>query len=163
MRLILVTAEYHHEWTLAVFILAYCGLRWSELAALKVQAVDLMRRRVTVELAVTEVNGSRLVWGTPKSHEARAVPIPRFLVEELASHMAGKAPDELVFTAPLGGVMRNRNARRDWFDAAAASIGQAGLTPHEMRHSAASLAISAGANVKAVQANARACVRCRDA
>jgi integrase len=30
-------------------------------------------------------------------------------------------------------------------------IGQDGLTPHEMRHTAASLAISAGANVKAVQ------------
>ena len=30
-------------------------------------------------------------------------------------------------------------------------IGQVGLTPHEMRHTAASLAISAGANVKAVQ------------
>lgn len=30
-------------------------------------------------------------------------------------------------------------------------IGQEGLTPHEMRHTAASLAISAGANVKAVQ------------
>jgi integrase len=30
-------------------------------------------------------------------------------------------------------------------------IGQDGLTPHELRHTAASLAISAGANVKAVQ------------
>jgi len=30
-------------------------------------------------------------------------------------------------------------------------IGQDGLTPHEMRHTATSLAISAGANVKAVQ------------
>ena len=34
---------------------------------------------------------------------------------------------------------------------AAEMIGQDGLTPHEMRHTAASLAISAGANVKAVQ------------
>ncbi len=30
-------------------------------------------------------------------------------------------------------------------------IGHDGLTPHELRHTAASLAISAGANVKAVQ------------
>jgi integrase len=37
------------------------------------------------------------------------------------------------------------------FDEAAEMIGQDGLTPHEMQHTAASLAISAGANVKAVQ------------
>ncbi len=37
------------------------------------------------------------------------------------------------------------------FDAAAAAIGEPGLTPHELRHTAASLAVSAGANVKAVQ------------
>jgi integrase len=41
--------------------------------------------------------------------------------------------------------------RRGWFDEAAEMIGRPGLTPHEMRHTAASLAISAGANVKAVQ------------
>jgi integrase len=48
-------------------------------------------------------------------------------------------------------VLRNRNARRSWFDAAAAAIDEPGLTPHELRHTAASLAVSAGANVKAVQ------------
>jgi integrase len=36
-------------------------------------------------------------------------------------------------------------------DEPAEIIGQDGLSPHEMRHTAASLAISAGANVKAVQ------------
>jgi len=41
--------------------------------------------------------------------------------------------------------------RHGWFDEAAEMIGQDGLTPHEMRHTAASLAISAGADVKAVQ------------
>jgi integrase len=41
--------------------------------------------------------------------------------------------------------------RLGWFNDAATSIGLAGLTPHELRHTAASLAISAGANVKAVQ------------
>ena len=36
-------------------------------------------------------------------------------------------------------------------DVAATAIGLKGLTPHELRHIAASLAVSAGANVKAVQ------------
>jgi integrase len=56
-----------------------------------------------------------------------------------------------VFTAASGAPLRNRDARRDWFDAAAAAIGEDGLTPHELRHTAASLAVSSGANVKAVQ------------
>ena len=68
----------------AVLVLGYCGLRWSELAALRVRNFDLLRRRVLVEEAVTEVDGSRLVWGTPKTHGRRSVPLPRFLVDELA-------------------------------------------------------------------------------
>ncbi len=59
--------------------------------------------------------------------------------------------DELAFPSPHGAVLRNRNARSAWFDAAARAIGESGLTPHELRHTAASLAIKAGANVKAVQ------------
>lgn len=56
-----------------------------------------------------------------------------------------------MFTTVNGDVLRNRNARRSWFDRAATAIGQEGLTPHELRHTAASLAVSSGANVKAVQ------------
>ena len=44
-----------------------------------------------------------------------------------------------------------RNWRREVFDPAARTAGLDGLTPHELRHTAASLAVSAGANVKAVQ------------
>jgi hypothetical protein len=36
-------------------------------------------------------------------------------------------------------------------DEAARAIGEPGLTPHELQHTAASLAIKAGADVKAVQ------------
>lgn len=136
---------------LPVLVLAYCGLRWCELAALRVGCLDFLRRRFNVVEAMTEVNG-RLVWGTPKSHEARSVPIPRVLIDDLANQAAGKRRDDLVFTTASGAPLRNRNARRAWFDAAAGSIGEHGLTPHELRHTAASLAVSAGANVKAVQA-----------
>jgi integrase len=136
---------------LAVFVLAYCGLRWSELAALRAEHVDLLRCRLNIREAVTEINGGRLAWGVPKSHEARSVPLPRFLVEELTPHLAGRSAHDLVFTTVNGEVLRNRNARRSWFDRAAAAIGEPGLTPHELRHTAASLAVSSGANVKAVQ------------
>jgi integrase len=139
-----------HQYRLVVYVLAYCGLRWSEIAALRVCAVDLRRRRLIVRAAVVEVDGEGLVWGTPKSHEARWVPIPKFLGGDLHQHLVAKQPEDLLFTAPDGGVMRNRNARRAWFNHAAAAAGVTGLTPHELRHTAASLAVSAGANVLAL-------------
>lgn len=131
-------------------VLAYAGLRWGELAALRVKRVDLLRRRLEVVEAVTEVNG-QVVFGTTKTHQRRSVPIPRFLVDELAAELQGKGPEDLVFTSPLGEVLRNTNFRPRFFDPAAARAGLTGLTPHELRHTAASLAVAAGANVKAVQ------------
>jgi site-specific recombinase XerC len=86
----------------------------------------------------------------PRGAERRRRYLTATQVEQLAV-VAGKNREDLVFTTPTGAPLRTRNSRRDWFDAAAAEIGEAGLTPHELRHTAASLAVSAGANVKAVQ------------
>jgi integrase len=95
--------------------------------------------------------GGHVVEGTTKNHHRRSVPIPRFLADELAEHLAGKKPDDLVFTSPTGRVLRNTNFRPRFFDPAAQRAGLAGLTPHLLRHTAASLAVQAGANVKVVQ------------
>ena len=56
-----------------------------------------------------------------------------------------------LFTAPNGALLRLTNFRRRHSNRAAADVGLAGLTPHDLRHTAASLAVSAGANVKSVQ------------
>ena len=133
-----------------VHVLAFCGLRIGELAAMKAGMVDQVRRRFRIEESVTEVNG-KLVWSEPKDHQRRTVPWPRFLDDEIAAAMRGKGPEDLLFPAPGGGVLRVRNMRRGWFDAAAEAAGVKGLTPHEMRHTAASLAVSAGASVLALQ------------
>ena len=133
-----------------MLVLAFCGLRWGEVAGLKVGRVNLLKRRLAVAETVSEVGG-HLVWGAPKNHQARSVPIPNFLVDLLMSEISDKAPDDLVFTTWHGKPLRNLNFRRDVFDKAAADAGLSGLTPHELRHTAASLMVSAGANVKAVQ------------
>jgi integrase len=138
------------EWGDVVHLLAYTGLRWGELAALRVGRVDMLRRRLRIEESVTEVNGV-LVWSAPKDHQRRSVPFPAFLSDDLAGRMAGKAKGDLVFATAQGTPLRVRNARRDWFDMAATFSGLDGLTPHELRHTAASLAVSAGANVLALQ------------
>jgi integrase len=133
-----------------VLVLAYCGLRFGEAAALQVADLDPLRRRIRVERSVTDVDG-QMVTTTPKTHMRREVPLPRFLAQELAAHVAGRSADDLVFTSPQGGILRLNNFRRRSFDRAAAAIGLPWLTPHMLRHTAASLAVSAGANVKAVQ------------
>jgi integrase len=138
-----------------VRFLAYTGLRWGEMAALHVRDADMLRRRVHIRQAVAEVRG-RLVWSTPKSHEQRSVPFPAFLANELAALMIGKDRGDLVFTAPEGGVLRISGWRPRVFNKAVERLTRTAkdfpvVTPHDLRHTAASLAISAGANVKAVQ------------
>jgi integrase len=132
-----------------IYALGYTGARWGEAAALQVADLDLMRRRLHVRRAMAEVRG-RAVVGTPKDHERRELPVPPFLVDELAVLAAGRAPGDLLFPAPGGGFLRNGNFRRNVFDAAAERAGVAGLTPHALRHTAASLAIAAGASVVTV-------------
>lgn len=135
---------------LFVRLLAYTGLRWGEATALQVRRIDLMRRRLEVVRNAIDL-GREVTYGTPKTHQHRSVPIPRSLVDELAAHVAGKQPDDLVFTSSRGAPLRNHNFRSRVFAPAAAAIGVPHLTPHDLRHTAASLAVQAGANVKAVQ------------
>jgi len=135
---------------LIILVLAYCGLRFGELAALRVRSVDPLRRRLIIEESATEVDGV-MVFGTPKSHQQRRVPIRKSLIEDLARACEGKHPDDLLFTAPRGGVIFLRNWRKRVFDPASQVAGLDPLSPHELRHTAASLAVAAGANVKAVQ------------
>jgi len=134
---------------LFIRLLAYTGLRWGEATALQVKRVDLMRRRL--EVVRTAIDLGEVTYGTPKTHQHRSVPIPRSLVDELALLVAGREPDDLVFTSPRGGPLRNHNFRQRVFAPAATAIGVPQLTPHDLRHTAASLAVQAGANVKAVQ------------
>lgn len=138
-----------------VLFLAYTGLRWGEMAALKVGRVDMLRRRIDVAEAVSPARG-QLVWSTPKSHSSRSVPFPDFLSAPLSRRCAGRMRDELVFVGPDGGVLRSGNFRRRQFAEAVARMkerdpGFPHMAPHDLRHTAASLAVSAGANVKAVQ------------
>lgn len=138
-----------------IAFLAYTGLRWGEMAALKVSSIDFSRRRVDVKEALTDVRGT-LVRGTPKTHERRSVPFPAFLGPPLRARAAGKQPQESLFVSSRGLEMRNGNFRKRVFLPALRRLqehdaGFPTVTVHDLRHTAASLAISAGANVKAVQ------------
>lgn len=133
-----------------ILFLAMTGLRFGELAALRVRRLDLVRRRASIAESVTEVSG-QLAWSTPKTHQTRSVPIPASLIEPLRRLVADGGPDDLVFRSPAGHPLRLTNWRRDVFDPACRRAGIDRATPHDLRHTAASFAIASGANVKAVQ------------
>ncbi|CAN5337941.1 site-specific integrase [soil metagenome] len=136
---------------LLVLVLAYTGLRWGELAGLRVRDLDFVRGRLDVHTTMVEVDGY-MEESSPKDYEERSIPVPEFILEQLSIHVEDKTPADHVFvSSKSGSVLRNRTFRRGWFNDAAEQIGIPGLTPHELRHTCASLAVSAGANVKALQ------------
>ena len=137
-----------------VLLLATTGLRWGELAALRVRDVDLGRGRIRVERSASKVN-SKTVVGTTKTHAARSVAVSASVLKLLAPAMVGKAPDELLWCRADGQPLRPPTTTH-WFGAAvkrcqAIDANFPRVTVHELRHTAASLMIASGANVKTVQ------------
>ncbi|WP_336671471.1 tyrosine-type recombinase/integrase [Tsukamurella sp. USMM236] len=134
---------------LMILVAGYGGLRWGELSALRVS--DLRNSAVRVSRAYSDVGGI-LHLGDVKDHEARTVPLPPSVARRLAKLAAQYADcsEQLLFPANNGNTpLRNKNWRRDKLTPAAETIGRT-VTPHELRDTAASLAIDAGASVVAV-------------
>ncbi|THG29281.1 site-specific integrase [Naasia lichenicola] len=133
-----------------LLVLAYTGLRWGEAVALRVKDLDMLRRRANVTTNAVEVN-NRIEVGTPKSHKRRSVPFPATLAPALAKACEGKAREDLVFAGASGSYLRRAKTDAGWFGVAVKRAGLPRMTLHDLRHTAASLAVSSGANVKAVQ------------
>jgi integrase len=135
-------------------VLALAGLRWGELAGL--QAGDRvsipgpgLRLRRTV---LASGGGGALYVDTLKSNRGRTVPLVLDLVPIVDRWSAGKAPDAWLFEAPRGGPLRESNWKRSvsW-SAATAAAGLRGFRVHDLRHTAASVWLGAGADPKVVQ------------
>ncbi len=140
------------EHSTLVYLASYTGLRWGELTALRVRDVDALRRRLAVNENAVRV-GAEIHVGSPKTHEMRSVPYPEFLELPIAKLCEGKARDHLLFGDGIDyfGRPRSSGASRSWFMRALVDAGLERMTIHDLRHTAASVAISSGANVKAVQ------------
>jgi integrase len=148
-----IVAALDDPYCLLVRVLGVVGLRYGEAVALERHAVDLLRRRLLVRRSVTEVSG-QLVWGTPKSHAERQVPLPPSLARALEQHLSscvGSAVDALVFTGPNGGVVRLSNFNHRIWRPVLHRLGLPAAGVHVLRHSAAARMIAAGASPKAVQ------------
>lgn len=133
-----------------IFVAAYGGFRLGELLALRLDDVDWTRGSIRVDEGLTDVAGY-LEFEDPKTARAfRTVPIADLALEKLRQHIETRVgwdnPRTLLFLGRDGAVLRPNNWRRRHFDPAVARAGLAPLTPHDLRHTAASFFIAEGAN-----------------
>lgn len=140
-----------------VLTLGLCGMRWGELAALRVRDVDLERHRLHIGASASTVAGKVVVSDT-KTYTSRSIMYPEMLDGMMRHRCEGRDDDDLLFEAPHrpGEYLSNANGPTSpdgWFAVALrrAGIDKGHMTVHDLRHTAASLMVSAGANVKAVQ------------
>ena len=162
-------AEMDERYRAFVLVGAYCGLRFGELAGLKLPRVDLLRRRIEVAEIAATVRGHQYT-GPPKTRAGhRSVPVPSVVAEALEDHVARFTDGEYVFPAPQGGPLQASTFRRRFWHPAcvAAGLGEftevnkakrshryEGLRIHDLRHTAVALWIAAGASPKEVAVRA---------
>ncbi|MBK4152694.1 tyrosine-type recombinase/integrase [Corynebacterium macginleyi] len=138
-----------------IAVLGTCGLRWGELAGLRVRDVNVLRRRLTVVQAIARDDSGEWVPMEPKSWEQRTVAVPASIMPLIVKAVEGKGLDEFVWERPSGGCLRPLG-HTSFFAHAVKRCVQNGvisdsLTPHGLRHVAAGLMVASGASVKAVQ------------
>jgi integrase len=80
-----------------------------------------------------------------------SVPVAGFVLDELSIQCRDKAPTDLAFAGPNGKYLPRPKASGGWFTGAVKRAGVQNITPHDLRHTCASLSISAGVNVLALQ------------
>jgi integrase len=137
-----------------VLLGAYGGLRAGELFGLRVPRLDLPAQRLDVVEQVIEVSGN-LHFGAPKTKAGRrSVPLPALVCDALNEHLRQWPSDDLVFTAPDGGPVRLASWRSRFFKRAVGAGGVAPLRVHDLRHTAVSLWIAAGASPREIASRA---------
>lgn len=138
-----------------VLVMAYAGLRWSESVGLRRAHVDGDRVAVVEQL----IRRDRDVWERvePKAKSRRVVTLPAFVASELAHHLeryAAPGDDGLVFPTRNGTPLQASSFRGNVLAGALRRAGLPHVRIHDLRHTAVSLAIAAGADPKASQARA---------
>ncbi|MEY2772937.1 MAG: hypothetical protein RJB51_358 [Actinomycetota bacterium] len=132
-----------------VLIAGLCGLRWAEAIGLQAQDVIKQGTSIVVSRTLSEVSG-KFYESTTKNEQTRVVHVPHLLQEKLKLAIVGKAADELIFTNKVGKPLSISNFKHRIFEPAIKSSGIPRITFHDLRHTAASCAISMGANILVV-------------
>ncbi|WP_256255335.1 site-specific integrase [Nocardia seriolae] len=139
-----------------IWLLASVGLRWGEMAALRPCDLDFNRNRIRVRRSASKVNG-RTVIGPVKTWEARTVVVAAEIMAMLKPLSVGKPRTALLWERPTKGGPLRPPTTTHWFTFAVIRAQAADptfpehLNVHRLRHTAASLMIQQGQNIKKVQ------------
>jgi integrase len=131
-----------------VLTLAYTGIRWGEAVALRVRDIEFLRRRLNVHDNAVQL-GVNHAEGLTRSRRQRSVPAPQFVFDELSVQCRGREPGTLVFGDGAHYLPRPKS-NGGWFAGAVKRAKVQAITPHDLRDTCASIAISSGVNVLAL-------------
>ncbi len=138
------------------------GMRRGELLALRWSDVDFERHRLLVLHSVSYIAGYGYVEGKPKTDSGkRWVSFPSFLFEMLKQHRVQQrdlqetakkwVEHDLVFPNLSGGYL-HPNHMGETFRKLLVAAGLPAIHFHDLRHSAGTILMSMGVNVKVIQA-----------
>lgn len=145
------------DYSAMVWLGAVLGLRWGEVAGLRVGHVDLLRKTVTIAEQVTRGASGAGDIGPPKSTAARrTISIPTELADELSAYMkslqlTGADPDALLFPNNEDRPLDYSNWRRRVWEPAVRAAGLDGLNFHDLRRTNATAMVAEGVDVKTAQ------------
>jgi len=133
-----------------VYLGAVLGLRFSEVAGLRVGRMDLGSGSVSVNETITRDSQGRPVFDAPKSAASRrTIALPAPLRELLGDHLRRRGlteadSDALVFVSPEGGPLRYANWRNRVWSPAREAAGLPNLGFHDLRRAMATALETSG-------------------
>lgn len=148
------------------YLAAVLGLRWGEIAGLRVRRIDFPAGTIAVAEQVVRDERGASVMGPPKSDAGhRTLAAPEWLLSILEEHLGERVdePDEFVFTDSAGGHLAYSSWRTRVWDPAAVRAGLAtleedggrshyeGVTFHDLRRANATALVGTGVDVKTAQ------------
>ena len=142
------------EYADVVRVLALAGLRWGELAGLKVRdRVRVPGEGLRLQRSVMSSRDKGVLFvDSLKSKRSRTVPLVDDLVPVVDKWSDGKSAGVWLFPAPNSGPLSEPNWKRSvGWAAAIRKIDRPTLRVHDLRHTCASLWLGAGADPKVVQ------------
>jgi integrase len=164
------------HWRPMILFMFGTGVRWQEASALQVRDVDLAARVARINRAWKDTAGQGHQLGRPKSKKGRRpVVFGPDVADVLRPLLAGRAAEDFVFTNTRGGPVRHQNftdqawlpsVRKFAGDTLAKVLPPGGIgrkrhvwtpgpgkrpTPHDARHTYASLQIQRGASMAFLQ------------
>jgi integrase len=130
---------------------AFAGLRQGEAAAVKLDDIDFLRRKLAVTRQVQRVPGGEHEIRAPKYGSERVVFLPEGLLTMLSEHVrtVGVRPEGWLFVGRSGPPLKTTVHR--WWRKAVDGAGLSDIRMHDLRHFYASGLIANGCDVVTVQ------------